>query len=244
MNNPALSNKAFSRARADSSSSAAMSLNGTVYKTLILTLILVGAAGYAWHLYEQGNTSIMQYLTPICISVFIAGLVNIIIPRAAAFAAPIYVVLNGLLLGMLSALAEEEYPGIVINAVLLTVAILLMMLALYVFRIIVVTPSLRTGILISTGAVCLVYLADFVMRFNGMEVPYIHDSGWVGIGISLVVLVIAAMNLLLDFDFIETHVAEGAPKYMEWYAAFGLMVTLIWLYVKVLDILIKLNKKD
>jgi uncharacterized YccA/Bax inhibitor family protein len=139
---------------------------------------------------------------------------------------------------------QLRYPGIVVNAMLLTFAVFGLMLMLYTTRIIRVTQRLATGIVAATGAVFLVYLVDMIMRFFGSGVPFIHECGMVGIGISLVIVGIAAFNLLLDFAVIESNVSSGAPRFMEWYCGMALLVTLVWLYLELLRLLAKLRGRD
>jgi uncharacterized YccA/Bax inhibitor family protein len=136
------------------------------------------------------------------------------------------------------------YPGIVLQAVALTFGVCAVMLALYRARVIKVTETFRSCVFAATGAICLVYFATFLLGLFGVRVPYIHQGGTIGIIFSLVVVGIASMNLMLDFDFIEKGAEVGAPKFMEWYAAFGLMVTLIWLYIEILNLLMKLRGRD
>src|SRR3546814_438413 len=180
--------------------------------------------------------------------VAIAGLgvaiLTIFKANLARFTAPVYALLEGALLGSISKLYNDQYDGIVVQAVGLTVGVFLVMLFLYASRIIKVTDKLRMGIVAATGAIMLVYLVGFVMRLFGAEMPFIHDSGPMGIGISLLIVGVAAFNLLLDFDFVERGVEAGGPRHMEWYAAFGLLVTLSWLYLGLLRLLAKLQSRD
>jgi uncharacterized YccA/Bax inhibitor family protein len=160
-----------------------------------------------------------------------------------AFTAPIYALLEGLFLGGISAIFEAQYPGIVIQAVSLTFGTLFCLLLAYRSGIIKVTENFKLGVAAATGGIALIYLATLVLGLFGVRMPFIHESGLIGIGFSLFVVVIAALNLVLDFDFIESGAKSGAPKYMEWYAAFGLMVTLIWLYIEILRLLAKLRSR-
>jgi len=152
-------------------------------------------------------------------------------------------VLEGLFLGGISALMEARFPGIVLQAVGLTFGTLAALLFAYRSGLIRATENFKLGVVAATGGICLLYLANIVMGFFGHSIGFIHESGWMGIGFSAVVVVVAALNLVLDFDFIEEGAAQGAPKYMEWYAAFGLMVTLVWLYLEMLRLLSKLQSK-
>ena len=158
-----------------------------------------------------------------------------------SFTAPIYAALEGLVLGAISAVFETMYPGIVIQAVGLSVGVLAVMLFVYGTGIIRATERFRIGVVAATGAVCLVYLVELVLSMFGIRLPFIHESGVVGICFSLVVVVIAALNLILDFDFIERGAEQQAPKYMEWYGGFSLLVTLVWMYLEILRLLAKLR---
>jgi len=155
----------------------------------------------------------------------------------------VYAAATGAMAGAISHFYEVQFNGIVLQAVGLTIGVFVMMLVLYSTRTIKVTDRLRNGIIAATGAVLLVYLATFVLRLFGADIPMIHDGGLIGIGFSLLVVGIASFNLLLDFDLIERGVKMGAPRYMEWYGAFGLMVTLVWLYLEMLRLLSKLRQR-
>ena len=157
--------------------------------------------------------------------------------------APIYALLEGLMLGGISAMMEAIYPGIVFQAIALTFGVLFSLLFAYKTRLIKVTENFKLGVAAATGGIFLIYLVSWIAGMFGTGIPYIHESGLIGIGFSLFVVVIAALNLVLDFDFIEKGAENGAPKYMEWYAAFGLMVTLIWLYIEILRLLTKLRRR-
>jgi uncharacterized YccA/Bax inhibitor family protein len=152
-------------------------------------------------------------------------------------------VAEGLFLGGISSIFEAQFPGIVIQAVGLTLGTLVGLLFAYKSGLIKVTENFKLGVAAATGGIFLIYMASFVLGFFGVGIPFIHESGLIGIGFSLVVVVIAALNLVLDFDFIERGAEAGAPKYMEWYGAFGLMVTLIWLYLEMLRLLAKLRSR-
>ena len=173
----------------------------------------------------------------------ITSLVTIFAPRVSPFTAPLYAAFEGLFLGVLSAFFESRYPGIVTQAVGMTIAALAVMLFVYATGIIRPTAKVKAGIVAATGAIFLVYLVGMVLRFFGTGIPYIHESGLFGIGFSLVVIVIATLNFVLDFDFIERGAQSGAPKYLEWYGGFSLLVTLVWPYIEVLRLLAKLNDR-
>ena len=156
----------------------------------------------------------------------------------------LYAGAEGLFLGGVSAMYEAQFNGIVLQAVLLTGGVLFALLTAYSMRLIKATENFKLGIAAATGGICLVYLATWVLGFFGIQIPWIHESGMMGIGFSVFVVVIAALNLVLDFDFIENGCAQGAPKHMEWFAAFGLLVTLVWLYLEILRLLSKLARRE
>jgi uncharacterized YccA/Bax inhibitor family protein len=155
----------------------------------------------------------------------------------------VYAALEGLALGGISALFEARYPGISVQAVMLTFGVFAALLFAYTSRLIRPSENFKLGVVAATGGIALVYLVSIGLSFFGITIPFLHDSGPIGILVSVVIVVIAALNLVLDFDFIETGVARGAPRYMEWYAAFGLLVTLVWLYLEMLRLLSKLRRR-
>ncbi|MYL36728.1 Bax inhibitor-1/YccA family protein [Halobacillus litoralis] len=236
--NPILKTDAFQRSREQGKT---MTLGGTIAKIAVLFLFLLGTAGYTWYQYAQGADVTMMMLIG-ALGGLVFALVTAFIPKAAPVTTPIYAALEGFLIGGLSAFAEGAYSGIVIQAVSLTLAVMAALLFLYASRIIKVTRNLRLMVVSATLGIFLVYLVQFILQFFGMEVPYLHSSGPIGIGISLFITAIAALNLVLDFDFIEQGVDRGAPKHMEWYGAFGLIVTLVWLYIEILRLLQKIRR--
>ncbi len=243
--NPALSSSTFTGfgrvAAAD-----AMSIQGTVNKAAVLLLCVLITATWVWNLFYQtmNPNAVVPWLTLGAIAGFIVALITIFKKTWAGVTAPIYALLEGLVIGGLSALAEAQFHGIVIQAVGLTFGTCLALLLAYKSRLIRATENFKMGVVAATGGIVLVYLATIILGFFGVQIPLIHQSGVVGIGFSLFVVIIAALNLVLDFDFIEQGAAAGAPKYMEWYAAFGLMVTLIWLYIEILRLLTKLRSRE
>lgn len=237
--NPALNAKTFQGMRSYGASNA-MTIQGTVNKTSILLFLLVLSASWTWT--TVGQVSGLMYLG--LFGGFIVGLVTVFKKEWAGISAPIYALLQGLFLGGLSSMMEMRFPGIVIQAVTLTFGTLFCLLMAYKSGLIKVTENFKLGIVAATGGICLVYFASIVLGFFGIRIPLIHESGLVGIGFSVFVVIIAALNLVLDFDFIERGSQMGAPKYMEWYGAFGLMVTLIWLYIEILRLLAKLQSRN
>ncbi len=223
-----------------------MTMNGTVNKTgLLLALVLLGAT-ISWSKYA-GPASIPT-LYPLIIGGAIAGLVLALITvfkkQWAAYTGPLYAVAEGLCLGALSAMFEARYPGIVMQAVGLTFGTMAVMLLAYRSGWIRATEKFKLGVVAATGGVFLLYLVDMVLGFFGHHIGFINGSSALGIGFSVVVVVIAALNLILDFDLIESGVKAGAPKYMEWYGAFALVVTLVWLYLELLRLLSKLQSRS
>lgn len=223
-----------------------MTLDGVVVRGLILFPILLATGWFGWQSVETVDgvvTSFPGWLLPVMLAGFGIALLTIFKPKLSPYTAPVYAAVEGLLLGAVSAIYEVRYDGIVLQAVMLTAGVFVVMLGLYSKRIIKVDDRLRRGIVAATMAVLLVYVVSFVMQLFGASVPFIHEATPIGILFSLVVVGIASANLLLDFDLIEKGVQNGAPKWMEWYAAFGLLVTLIWLYLELLRLLSKLRSR-
>ncbi|GAB3302733.1 Bax inhibitor-1/YccA family protein [Luteimonas notoginsengisoli] len=247
--NPALKESTFldlGSGTVVSRASGAMTLNGTVNKTGLLLVLAVITAAFAWNQVEvtaEGMTG-GGYLWGGLIGGFVLAMVTIFKKEWAPVTAPMYALVEGLFLGSISAVFEAKYPGIAFQAVLLTFGTLFALLMAYRSGLIKATENFKMGVVAATGGIALVYLATIVLGFFGVEIPMIHGNGIVGIGFSLFVVVIAALNLVLDFDFIETGVERGAPKYMEWYGAFGLMITLVWLYIEFLRLLSKLQSRN
>jgi uncharacterized YccA/Bax inhibitor family protein len=243
--NPALREKVFKRVEA-AADARQMTIQGTMNKTLLLLFLLLISSVYTWRLFfARGAEAVYPWLIGGAIGGLIVALVTIFKKTWSPITAPLYAVLEGLFLGGLSSIMEFQFPGIVLQAVGLTFGVLLALLFLYKSRIINVTAKFRTGVIAATGAIFLVYLVTLVLRLFGVGyISFIHGSGTVGILFSLFVVVIASLNLVLDFDFIEKGSQQGLPGYMEWYASFGLMVTLIWLYIEILRLLAKLQSRD
>ena len=232
-----------------------MTLDGVTTKTAILLFLCLGA-GVAAYAYVASlattlasgkagpiSTTALGVLLGSILLGFGLGILLRFVPTAAPWAAPIYALVEGIVLGTISQLYELQYHGLVSIALTSTIAVAVSMLALYRFRIVRVTPGLRAGIMVATGGIALVYLATLVLGLFGVHMPMIHDAGPWGIAFSLVVVGIAASNLLLDFDMIEQGVAQGAPKFMEWYSGFALLATLVWLYLEILRLLAKLRRR-
>ena len=219
-----------------------MTIGGTVNKTAMSLAILFVAAMYVW---GRGTAEglPMGLVVGGFIGGFVVALVTVFKQTWAPYTTPLYAALEGLALGGISYLFEQRYPGIVAQAVFLTFGTLGALLFAYRSGIIRATENFKLGVFAATGGIGIVYLLSFVLGFVGINVPLIHSSGIFGILFSLFVVVIAALNLVLDFDFIEEGAERGAPKYMEWYGAFGLLVTLVWLYLEILRLLAKLQSR-
>ncbi|KFN47577.1 Bax inhibitor-1/YccA family protein [Arenimonas metalli] len=249
--NPALNQNTFldvasGQLVSGGAASDTMSLNGTVNKTGFMLLLLVATATLAWSFYSPENPgAVMPFLLVGGIGGFIVALVTVFKKTWAPVTAPLYAALEGLFVGGVSAMFEASFPGIVMQAVMLTMGVLASLLMAYKTGLIKATENFKLGVVAATGGIFVLYLVNFGMRLFGFEgMGFIHESSWMGIAFSGFVVVIAALNLVLDFDFIESGVEAGAPKYMEWYGAFGLTVTLVWLYLEILRLLAKLQSRD
>lgn len=237
--NPALSDSSFAeRATGDT-----MTLSGTVNKTVALLALVVIGAAFTWVRFtELGPAAVTPWMLGGVLGGLVCAIVLIFKKTLAPVLAPAYAVLEGLALGGISAMFEMRYPGIVMQAVGLTFATAGALLLAYKSGWIRATENFKLGIVAATGGIFLVYMVSLIGGFFGWQIPLIHEAGPVGILFSLVVCAIAALNLVLDFDFIESACGR-APRYMEWYGAFGLLVTLVWLYLEMLRLLSKLRSR-
>jgi uncharacterized YccA/Bax inhibitor family protein len=249
--NPALSENTFRNLSSGRyggviDESSQMTLNGTVNKTGILLLCTIATAAWTWSRFLQSRD--MTDVTPLMLVGFLGGFIFAMITTFkkewSPVTAPIYALLEGLALGGLSAVIDLRYPGIAIQAVGLTFGTLFVLLLAYRSGLIKVTQKFRLGVIAATGGIMLFYLLQMLLGFFGIQFVSINGSGPIGIGFSLFVVGIAALNLVLDFDFIERGVEYGAPKYMEWYGAFGIIVTLVWLYLEILRLLSKMRSRN
>jgi len=210
-------------------------------------LMVIGGAAYSWHLYQADVTGVHTTVTMWMWIGIIGGLITAVAicfkPTWAPYLAPAYGLLEGLFIGGISAIVNDafskKYPGIVMQAVGLTFGVAIAMFLLYNFRVIKATEKFRSVIFTATAGIGIFYLITIVLGWFHISVPFMYDSSLLGIGISLFVIAIAALNLILDFDMIEKGAEQGAPKFMEWYGAFGLMVTLVWLYLEILRLLMR-----
>ena len=216
-----------------------MTIEGTVNKTALSLFLLVGTG------YLTFNPINPAIIFTCGIGGFIVAIITVFKKQWAPITVPIYAILEGALLGGISFMYNSLYDGIVTNAIFLTVGILLALLTAYRSGIIKPTENFKLGIFAATGGIALVYFVNFIMGFFGssMGIMQIDNASPLSIGFSIVVVIIAALNLVLDFDFIEEGAENGAPKYMEWYGAFGLLITLVWLYLEILKLLAKLQSR-
>jgi uncharacterized YccA/Bax inhibitor family protein len=240
--NPALNEDAF---RTRAAFGEAMTVQGTVNKTGLLLLCVVATAAWTWGLaHSETPEAVYPWMIGGVIGGLVMAMVTIFKKEWAAVTAPVYALLEGLVLGGISAIFERSYHGIAIQAVGLTFGVLFVMLVAYKTGAIRATEKFKIGVIAATGAIALLYLVEMVLGiFFHIQVPMIHQSTPIGIAFSVFVVIIAALNLVLDFDLIETGAQMGAPKYMEWYGAFALMVTLIWLYLEILRLLSKARRR-
>ncbi|MBW8015561.1 MAG: Bax inhibitor-1/YccA family protein [Planctomycetes bacterium] len=226
-----------------------MTINGTVGKTAIL-LAFIAASGYwTWNIFSnEADPAIgAQKVMPMLIGGLIGGLIFGIITHFkltwAPVTAPLYALCEGLLLGAISAMFNKQYPGIALQAIVLTMGTLAVLLVAYRSGLIKATENFKLGVVAATGGIFILYFISFIVNIFGGTVPFISGNGPLSIGLSVVIVIIAALNLVLDFDFIEHAAETNTPKYMEWYGAFALTVTLVWLYLEILRLLAKLQSR-
>lgn len=237
---PALNEEVFAKAAQQATGEEPMTIGKTVIASFALLAILVIAGAIAWDQIDPLGEEIPIWYWVGLGGGLVVAIATIFRPRWAPFTAPLYAALEGIVVGGISRIFEFEFDGIVLQAILLTLGVFGVMLLLYATRIIKVTENFRLGVIAATGAIMLTYLIDIGLRvFFDANVPFIHDTGPWGIAISVVIVIVAALNLVLDFDFIEQGADQRAPGYMSWYAAFGLLVTLVWLYLELLRLLAK-----
>ena len=244
MANPVLSEKVFNKAHSEESTEV-MTVKGTAFKSIVLIFMVLAGAAYTWKVfYEAINpASVTPWMWGGAIGGFIVAMIISFKPNLAQYLAPVYAVLEGLFLGAISAMFNQAFaesaPGIVMNATLLTILTAFAMLIVYRTGLIKVNDKFIRIITTAVGAIALYYFVNIILSMFGVNLVMLHNSGPLSIGISLVIIGVAAFSLLLDFNFIEKASQQGAPKYMEWYGAFALMVTLIWLYLEILKLLAK-----
>ena len=242
--NPVMTGRIYEKAGTALSGNV-MTINGTINKIGLMLLLVIVSASYTWNLVLGNDPGRVGTLAIVGgIGGFIIAMVTVFSPKSSPYTAPVYAILEGMFLGAISAVINARYPGVAFQAVLLTIGTLFTMLFLYRSGTIRATPKFRRGVMMATGAVFFAYMISWIMSLIGMPMGFMHSSGPLGILISLVIIVIAALNLIMDFDFIEKGSQMGAPKYMEWYGAFGLIVTLVWLYIEFLRLLSRFAGRD
>lgn len=246
--NPTLSENKFQHTSVTGQYSGdVMTVKGSLNKFGFLFLMLMGTAFFSWNEFSNG-AEMGPYMLGGAIGGFIIAIVIMFKKEWAPYLAPLYALLEGLFIGAISAMYNNAFekvaPGIVMNAVGITFGTAIAMYLLFSYRIIKVTETFRSVIFTATAGIAIFYLIAMVLRmFGWADLAFIHEGSPIGIGFSLFVVAIAALNLIMDFDMIEKGAAMGAPKYMEWYAAFGLMVTIVWLYLEILRLLSKLSSR-
>ncbi len=251
--NPALNEKTFQKSSEIYGSDVVkMTAKGTLNKFFLLFLLVMATASFAWSAFYQGK-DVTAWMWGGLIGGLICAIALIVKPMWGAFLAPVYALFEGAFLGGVSAYYNYSFSkatsgsffgGIVFQAVALTFCVVLAMFVLYRFRIIKATERFKSIVITATVGLGFFYIVALVLRLCGIDIPFLHEGSAMGIGFSLLVIGIAAMNLILDFDMIETGAATGAPRYMEWYGAFGLLVTIVWLYLNILRLLAKLNSRN
>ncbi|MFP5039797.1 Bax inhibitor-1/YccA family protein [Parasediminibacterium sp. JCM 36343] len=241
--NPTLTQKIFdASANNEALLQGTMTVRGTMNKFGFLMLMVLGGATYTWHLFENHNQQMMATLMGVGIfGGLICAIATVFKPHWAQYVAPAYGILEGFALGGISAIMNQAfkttYPGLVMQAVGLTFGVAFSMFLLYNFRIINATEKFKSMVISATMGIAIFYGISMLVRMFGVDMPFMYNSSWLGIGISLFVVAIAALNLIIDFDMIEQGANQNAPKYMEWYGAFGLLVTIVWLYLEILKLL-------
>jgi uncharacterized YccA/Bax inhibitor family protein len=238
--NPALNEDAFQR---EGIGGEVMTVNGTVNKTGVLLLCTVASAAWVWNVTSRSPEQAGTFAALGAIGGLVVAIVTIFKKSFAPITAPIYALLEGLLLGSISQLFEKQYPGIAIGAVSLTFGTLLAMLLAYRIGLVRATEKFTLGVVAATGGIALFYVLTLVLGFFGIQFNSIYGAGTIGIAFSVFVVIIAALNLVLDFNLIESGAAAGAPKYMEWYGGFSLLITLVWLYLEILRLLAKVRSR-
>jgi len=248
--NPVLQKDTFNSTYFTDTQSGVMTIKGTINKTFLMLLLVVLGASFTWKLFFDaadpavGSSKVMGWMIGGGIGGFIMSLVIIFKKSWVAYTAPIYSILEGLFLGAISAFFNVMYPGIVIQAVSLTFGTLFALLFAYKSGLIKVTERFKLGVIAATGGIAIFYFISFIISMFGVNMSIVWGNGLFSISLSVFIVIIAALNLVLDFDFIQKGAESGAPKYMEWYGAFSLMVTLIWLYIEFLRLLSKISSRD
>ncbi len=243
--NPTLNQKIIRNYTYQTTDTGVMTIQGTINKVILLFLLTLGGAFFTWNKFlTAGPAAVQGWIAIGGIGGFVIAMITVFNKKRAGILAPIYAVFEGLFLGAISAFFAAAYEGIVMRAVMLTLAVLFSMLFMYKSGVIKVTQKFRAGVVAATVGIAVAYFFSFILRLFGMNMSFMYGGGTMGIIISLVIVGVAALNLVLDFDFIDRGSQAGLPKYFEWYGAFGLMVTLIWLYLEILRLLAMLSGRD
>jgi uncharacterized YccA/Bax inhibitor family protein len=244
--NPGLNERTFAAVPRAAVGEERMSLQGTVNKSFLMLTVLLVAALWPWtRFFEAGGdpAAVSGLMLSGVVGGLIVGLIITFRQTSAPYLALPYAALQGLAIGGISAMFERRYPGIAIQAVALTFGVMAALLLAYTSKLIRVTEHFRAMVVAATGAIALLYLASFILGFFHIQVPFLNDASPLGIIVSLAIIVVAALNLVMDFDFIQTGVERGAPRYLEWYGAFALILTLVWLYLEILRLLGKTRQR-
>lgn len=243
--NPTLNEKSFEQTLSDARSES-MTVRGTMHKFGFLMLMVMAGAFFAWNWFNAGK-NVLPLMTFGALGGLVVALIIVFKKQWSGYLAPAYGILEGLFVGAISAyfnfLFQEKYPDIIMHAVLITFGVAAGMYLLYTFQLIKVTQKFRSMIMIATAGIAIFYLLTWILSFFDIHFAFLSNGSTFGIIFSLAVIAIASLNLLLDYDMIEQGAAMGAPKYMEWYGAFGLLVTLVWLYLEILRLLAKMNSR-
>lgn len=240
MANPVLSRTDFARARANPALGT-MTLNGTIARTGILIFLAALSAAGIWVTAGSIGPSVSTAITIAAIAALVVAMATVFVPRWAPITAPIYAIVEGTLLGAVTVLINQRYAGLPLTALGLTFVAGAVMLTLYARRIVRVTQRFRAIVMGAIFAIFGYYILAWIGHFFGFNAPLLQDSGWLSIGFSVVVVGVASLSFLLDFDMIEQAVQHGAPAYFEWYGAFGVLVTFVWLYLEILNLLMKVS---
>ncbi len=239
--NPVFNQDRFRNIANSATSDGVMTVNGTITKTLILFVILIAAGAFVWGKVTPEN--LLTFVIGGAIGGLIFALATIFKPAWAPITAALYAVFEGMFVGAISKMYASFYDGIVMQAVGLTMSILLVMLVLYRTGVLRATPKFRRGVIIATAGIFLFYILNWIFSMFGGGVS-LANFGLLGIGIQLVIVGVASLNLILDFDNIERGAEQGLPKIMEWYSGFGIMVTLVWLYLELLRLIALISGRN
>ena len=245
--NPTLNDKTFGKAIETFDDGAVMTERGTINKFGMMMVLVLASASFTWKAAAEG-AGVMPWVIGSAIAGLVVALIISFRPQYSAYLAPVYALVEGVFVGGISAYYNDAFaqiaPNIIMQAVGITFGVVIAMFGLYHFGVIRATEKFKSVLFVATAGIAVFYLLSFVLGFFGINMPLIHDSTNWGIIFSLVVVVIAALNLIMDFDIIEQGAAQGAPKYMEWYGAFALLVTIVWLYMEILRLLSKLARRN